>query len=307
LGSLPVNPLAGASSIYGNVGSLTNKGFDIAINSLNIDAGKFSWSTTLNMSYNKNKLTNLGLIAAPISRGDQLLNNSYVLNYPAFAVFTYRYAGLDASGDPQIRLADGKVTKAINVAKPEDMVFKGVYQPVWSGGLSNMFRYKAFSLSVNTIFNMGNVMYRDMNTQYSGSFNVGYMNFKSGNINTEFLDRWKQPGDELKTNVPRFIANPSTSSAQRTTSYYTRGDVNIVDASYIKIRDISLVYQLPISVLRIMRIEGLSFRGQLSNLMLWKANHYGLDPEFSNSTSPGTSSIMPANQKAITIGAHLTL
>ncbi|SEW49818.1 SusC/RagA family TonB-linked outer membrane protein [Chitinophaga arvensicola] len=307
LGLLPVNPLAGTSSIYGNVGSLTNKGFDIALSSLNIDAGKFSWSTTLNMSYNKNKLTNLGLIATPISRGDQLLNNSYVLNYPAFAVFTYRYAGLDASGDPQIRLADGKVTKANNVAKPEDMVFKGVYQPVWSGGLSNMFHYKGFSLSVNTIFNMGNVMYRDMNTQYSGSFNVGYMNFRSGNINTEFLDRWKQPGDELKTNVPRFVANPSTSSAQRTTSYYTRGDINVVDASYIKIRDISLVYQLPAQVVSMMHIEGLSFRAQLSNLMLWKANHYGLDPEFSNSTSPGTSSIMPANQKAITIGAHLTL
>lgn len=306
LGALPVNPLAGASSIYGNVGSLTNKGIDLTISSLNIDAGKFSWSTTLNMSYNKNKITNLGLITTPITRGDQLIERNYVVGYPAFAVFSYNYAGLDATGDPQIRLADGKITKALNVTKPEDMSFKGVYQPVWSGGFANMFNYNGWSLSVNAIFNMGNIMYRDMNTRYSGTFNVGYMNFQSGNINSEFANRWKQPGDELTTNVPRFVANPTT-SALRNTAYYTRGDINLVDASYIKIRDITLAYQVPSAVLRMLRVEGLSLRAQLSNLMLWKANHYGLDPEFSNSTAPTSSSIMPANQKAITIGAHLTL
>ncbi|HWV69224.1 SusC/RagA family TonB-linked outer membrane protein [Chitinophaga sp.] len=307
LGDLPVNPLVGTSSIYGNVGSLTNRGIDLTISSLNIDAGRFSWSTTLNMSYNKNKITNLGLITAPITRGDQLVDRNYVVNYPAFAVFSYNYAGLDAAGDPQIRLADGKVTKALNVTKPEDMVFKGVYQPVWSGGFANMFNYNGWSLSVNAIFNMGNIMYRDMNTRYSGTFNVGYMNFQSGNINSEFANRWMQPGDELTTNVPRFVANPSTSSALRNTTYYTRGDINLVDASYIKIRDITLAYQVPAPVLRMLRVEGLSLRAQLSNVMLWKANHYGLDPEFSNSTAAGSGSIMPANQKAVTIGAHLTL
>ncbi|UCJ04995.1 SusC/RagA family TonB-linked outer membrane protein [Chitinophaga pendula] len=306
LGQMPVNPLSGANSIYGNVGALTNRGFDIAINSLNIDAGKFSWSTILNISYNKNKITKLGLLAQPITRGDQLIGNNYVANYPAFAVFSYKYAGLDANGDPQIRLADGKLTKALNASKIEDIVFKGVYQPVWSGGLTNTFRYKAFSLAVNTIFNMGNVMYRSMNTRYSGMFNVGYMDFRSGNINVEFLDRWKQPGDEQKTDIPRFIANPTT-SALRNTRYYTSGDVNVVDASYIKIRDITLAYQLPPQLLNKLRIEGLSLRAQLSNLMLWKANRYGLDPEFSNSTAANATSVMPFNQKTVTIGAHLTL
>ncbi|WP_198315236.1 SusC/RagA family TonB-linked outer membrane protein [Chitinophaga sp. MD30] len=306
LGQMPVNPLSGANSIYGNVGALTNRGFDIAINSLNIDAGKFSWSTILNISYNKNKITKLGLLAQPITRGDQLIGNNYVANYPAFAVFSYKYAGLDANGDPQIRLADGKLTKALNASKIEDIVFKGVYQPVWSGGLTNTFRYKAFSLAVNTIFNMGNVMYRSMNTRYSGMFNVDYMDFRSGNINVEFLDRWKQPGDEQKTDIPRFIANPTT-SALRNTRYYTSGDVNVVDASYIKIRDITLAYQLPPQLLNKLRIEGLSLRAQLSNLMLWKANRYGLDPEFSNSTAANATSVMPFNQKTVTIGAHLTL
>ncbi|SHL68361.1 TonB-linked outer membrane protein, SusC/RagA family [Chitinophaga jiangningensis] len=307
LGNLPVNPLAGANYIYGNVGSLNNKGIDVALNSINVQTGNFIWSSTLNLSYNKNKLTNLGLLTAPITRGDQLVGKNYVAGYPAFSVFTYKYAGLDGMGDPQIQLADGKVTKAQNVTKPEDIVFKGVYQPLWSGGFANMFNYKGFTLSVNTIFNMGNVMYRSMNTLYSGTVNISALNFRSGNIHEEFANRWKQPGDEKITNIPGFIANSSTSSTRRFTGYYTKGDVNVVDASYIKVRDITLSYQVPQKVLRMIRAEGLSFRAQLSNVMLWKGNKYGLDPEFSNSTATGASSAMPFNQKAITIGAHLTL
>ncbi|MDQ0108675.1 TonB-linked SusC/RagA family outer membrane protein [Chitinophaga terrae (ex Kim and Jung 2007)] len=307
LGNLPVNPLAGANYIYGNVGSLTNKGMDIALNSVNIQTSKFTWTTNLNLSYNRNKITNLGLLASPVTRGDQLISKNYVAGYPAFAVFTYKYAGLDAMGDPQIQLADGKISKAQNVTKPEDIVFKGVYQPVWSGGFANMFTYKGFGLSVNTIFNMGNVMYRSVNTLYSGTVNVSYLNFKAGNIHEEFANRWKQPGDEKITNIPAFVSNASTSSTRRYTGYYTKSDINIVDASYIKIRDITLSYQLPPVVLRKIHAEGLSFRAQLSNVMLWKANRYGLDPEFSNSTATGAASVMPFNQKAITIGAHLTL
>lgn len=307
LGNLPVNPLAGANFIFGNVGSLNNNGLDVALNSVNLQTRDFSWSSTLNLSYNKNKLTNLGLITTPITRGDQMIGKNYVVDYPAFSVFAYKYAGLDAMGDPQIQLADGKITKAQNVSKPEDIVYKGVYQPVWSGGFANMFTYRGVTLSVNMIFNMGNVMYRSVNTLYSGTVNVSYLNFRAGNIHEEFANRWRQPGDEKVTDIPGFIANASTSSSRRYINYYTKGDVNVVDASYIKVRDITLSYQVPAKVLQLLRAEGLSFRAQLSNLMLWKANRYGLDPEFSNNTAPGSAAAMPFNQKAITVGAHLTL
>jgi len=304
LGQLEINPLAGVNAINGNVGSLSNKGIEISINSLNVQKGDFRWSTTFTQSYNKNKITNLGLLSVPIATGDQKMTQNYMVGYPAFAVFAYNYAGLDNLGDPQIRLADGSVTKKTGVSLPDDILFKGVYQPVWSGGLSNVFSYKAFSFNVNIIYNLGNVMFRDVNTTYTGDVFIGSQNFQSGNLNAEFANRWKQPGDENKTDIPSFVNNAAT-DARRYTNYYVFGDQNVVSASYAKIRDMTLAYQMPLNVIKRLKVQGLSFRLQMSNVMLWKANSYGIDPEFQDARYGIRS--MPTAQNTITIGAHLTL
>lgn len=304
LGQLEINPLAGVNAINGNVGSLSNKGIELSINSLNVQKGDFKWSTMFTLSYNKNKITNLGLLSIPIATGDQKLKQNYMVGYPAFAVFAYNYAGLDNSGDPQIRLADGSVTKKTGVSLPDDILFKGVYQPVWSGGLSNLFSYKAFSFNVNIIYNLGNVMFRDVNTTYIGDVFIRSQNFQAGNLNAEFASRWKQPGDENKTDIPSFVNNGAT-DARRYTNYYVFGDQNVVSASYAKIRDMTLAYQMPLNVIKRLKVEGLSFRLQMSNVMLWKANSYGIDPEFQDARYGSRS--MPTAQNTITIGAHLTL
>ncbi|MCZ4244174.1 SusC/RagA family TonB-linked outer membrane protein [Pedobacter punctiformis] len=306
LGLLGINPLAGGQNyINGNVGSLTNKGIDLSISSVNIRSRDFTWSTTLNGAYNKNKITDLGLLQTPIATGDNLRQQNYVIGYPAFAVFAYNYAGLDAMGDPQIRLANGNVTKARGVSLPGDMLYMGQYQPLWSGGLSNLFRYKAFSLNVNIIYNLGNVMFRDMNKIYTGAAFIQNQNFQTGNLNSDFADRWKQPGDENKTIIPAFISSESLDATRRNTNYYVYGNQNVVSASYVKLRDLTLFYNMPENIIKKIKAEGLTFRLQLSNVMLWKANSYGIDPEFQDAQLGVRS--MPYNQKTITIGAHLTL
>lgn len=304
LGQLPVNPLSGTNAITGNVGSLSNKGIDLSLTSMNIENRSFTWNTTLNLSYNKNKLTSLGLLANPVTRGDQMILQNYMVNYPAFSVFAYNYGGLDALGDPQARLADGKLTKKSIETQLGDILFMGVYQPTWNGSLSNLFSYKAFTMSANIVFNMGNVMFRDMNTLYSGANNIVNQNFQTGNFNSDFANRWKKPGDEAFTDVPAFVADASVSGPRRNLEIYTRGNLNVVNASYAKFRDITLAYQLPATWLRSIKAQSLALRMQLSNVMLWKANHEGIDPEFQNYRTGASS--MPFNQKTITLGAHLT-
>ncbi len=281
LGNVPTNSWTGYPTIVGNIGDLDNKGIELSLTTTNINSSAFRWNTILNMAYNKNKIVKLNA-TTPVTTGAERVRQQYAEGFPAFAVFAYQYAGLDETGDPRVTLADGTVTKDINVTRPDDIKFMGTYQPVWSGGLTNMFSYKQFTLSANAVFNLGHVMRNDVNQFYSDRLvnNGGDDNrLSSGNVHSDFLLRWRQPGDEAKTNIPSYIANSSLSS-QRDVSYYTNGDINVLDASFIKMRDITLAYSMPQSWSKKIGVEQVTLRSQLSNIMLWKANDEGIDPEF---------------------------
>lgn len=308
IGDMAVNSFTGYNSIIGNFGSMNNKGVELSIRSLNVEGRKFSWTTIFTMGYNKNKVTQLNSVA-PITTGLQKVNSAYYTGYPAFAVFGYAFAGLDAMGDPQIYLNDKTVTKAPNVSMANDVGYLGTYQPVWSGGLSNTLRYKEFTVSINAVYNLGNVMRKDVDPFYgvSNSF-AGRPGSKvltfAGNMNPAFLDRWQKPGDELITNIPSYIANLSTATSRRNIDYYRRSDLNILDASFIKLRDITFSYNLPQALIRRAKMENATLRLQFSNIMLWKANHEGIDPEFHDAFY-GVRSV-PVNQNTMTVGLHIT-
>ncbi|HWV66222.1 SusC/RagA family TonB-linked outer membrane protein [Chitinophaga sp.] len=328
IGQLPVNTLTGYSVIVGNYGSLKNKGVEAVINSVNIDSRNFRWTSLLNIAYNKNEITDIKY-QTPITTGQQMIDQRYFPGYSAFALFAYQYAGLDALGDPTIHLADKTVTKTRNITKPTDMLYMGTTQPPWSGGFSNTFTYKGFSLSVNAIFNLGHVMRRDVGSYFTGrligsnalDLNAGSytsaINLAQGNINAIFDERWRKPGDEKTTNVPSYVSSSSLSGSRRDINYYVYGDLNVLDASYVKIRDITLSYSLPSHLVKAIKANNVTFRVQVSNLMLWKANRYGIDPEFQGfsltSATGGDpervynfSRNMRTMQGIVTIGAHLS-
>ncbi|MFD2556270.1 SusC/RagA family TonB-linked outer membrane protein [Sphingobacterium tabacisoli] len=306
LGLLPVNPLAGVEYINGNVGNLSNKGIELSLSSKNIIQQDFTWTSILTMAYNKNKITELGALVTPITTGRQVLEQEYIANHPAFGLFAYNYAGLDHLGDPQIKKADGSITKLEFDNKPEDMLYMGVYQAPWTGGLSNMFQYKSWSLNLNMVYHLGHVFFKDINRTYSGNGLIANQSLQAGNYHADFAQRWKEAGDELNTDIPSFVANSGISLSRRYIDYYIYGNQNIADASFVKLRDITLSYALPTEWLKRIKAEGLSFRFQVSNLMLWKANKDGIDPEFHDARYR-YSSAMPINQGTFTIGAHLTL
>jgi TonB-linked SusC/RagA family outer membrane protein len=304
IGVLPVNSLSGYNSIIGNFGDMTNKGIEMSLSSINLQQNNFTWSSSLTMGYNKNITTKLNR-ETPIADGDAKVTQNYLQGYPAFAIFGYKYAGLDDMGDPQIKLADGTITKTRNVSKPEDIKYMGTFQPLWSGGFSNFFKYKNITLNVNMVYNLGHVMRRDANTFYT--------NRLVKNVNSEFADRWQVEGDQAKTTIPGYVSDQAISDSRRNPQYYTLADINVVSASYIKIRDLTLAYSIPKSLIQAIKAKNITFRAQLSNVMLWKANKYGIDPEFQQGAgiSDATGLIagartLPTNQKTITLGAHVT-
>ncbi|KEO74236.1 SusC/RagA family TonB-linked outer membrane protein [Anditalea andensis] len=296
LGTIPTNPFTGYSSVTGNLGDLENKGVEFALQTRNVVRNSFSWSSTLNISYNENKIKALHLTQETTS-GDVRVTEQYVEGYPAFSVFAYNYAGLDSNGDPQIRLADGTITKNTNVTTPDDVRFMGTSQPKWNGGFGNTVRYGNFSLNVNTVFSLGHVMRRDVNQLYSGG-RLGQRSFELGNAHVEFMDRWKESGDEATTLVPR---HTDVFDGTRNTNYYVNGDVNIFSGSFIKIRDINLIYNLPSTMFNSIGIQQVTLRSQVGELLVWANNDLGIDPEYHFFS--GSRSLRPAPR--ITFGLNV--
>ena len=314
IGQVPVNLIAGASSIVGNFGDMDNKGIELSLSSLNISSKNFSWTTTLNLSHNVNTITKLRQIT-PISDLQRLVQQTkYYEGYPALSIFAYNWAGLDNLGDPQIFLPDGSKYKsasatALSIDGARSM---GTFQPIWNGALLNFIRFKNFSLSSSIIFNMGHVGRRDVTQELNGGrFNTNRLTFSQGNypqlqvgnVHSDLLNRWKKQGDERITDVPVYL---TTNTNRRNIAYYYFGSNNVYNASYAKLRDITFSYGLPQSVLSKVKVNEMRFRIQFSNLMLWRANNYGLDPEFQitdiNYTIDRT---MPVGQGAVTIGLNV--
>ncbi len=303
IGNLLVIVFTGYSSITGNFGNMQNKGVEFSLSSINIQSKNFVWQTILTGAFNKNTITQLNS-PTPVTTGQSKITQRYMPGYPAYAIFAYQYAGLDTLGDPMIYLKDKTVTKARNIASLNDIAYMGTYQPVWNGGLSNIFTYQNFSLSVNIVYNLGHVMRRDVNLFYTGRLPSAPLLFTGGPVHPEFADRWKSRGDEASTLIPSYVSSNSVASTRRETNYYIKGDLNVVSASFVKLRDITLSYSLPKSLVNRIKADNISFRVQVSNLMLWKANKHGIDPEFQDPF--GGTRNMPFNQEAITVGVHVT-
>jgi len=303
LGSLLLNPIVGYSAITGNIGELTNKGIELNIRSVNLQLRNFSWSTNLVFSYNKNKLLNYGILNSYQNTSGNKVNATYFPGYSLLPLFAYRYAGLDVMGDPIIRLQNGSTTKAFNAAGVDDVAYQGTIVPKISGGFSNTFSYKGLSLSANMIFNLGHVMRRDVNDFYTGRLTGATTSF-IGNISAYFNNRWKKPGDEAFTDIPAYVSNINDSYNRRDLNYYFKGDVNVVSASYIKLRDITMSYSIPSSMLRHLKMQAVNVFVQATNFMIWKNNDLGIDPEFQN-LSAGTRNIPPFKH-SFSVGTNIT-
>lgn len=303
LGTITLNPLTSSNAALGNLGKLVNKGIEMSVNAIPVQTKAFTWTTSLVLSRNSNKLVSYTALSVfANTAGSKVNTTSYWIAQPMQPLFAYRYAGLDNMGDPQIRLANGTITKGKNVAQVDDVAFMGTTVPKVTGGFTNSLQYKSLTLTANMIFNLGHVMRKDLNTLYTDRL-TGITGMFTGNIEPYFLNRWKAPGDELTTNIPAYVSSMDEDYNRRDNNYYRFADINVVSASYIKLRDITLAYRLPAPALRLLHLTGINLFVQTGNFMLWKANKEGIDPEYHTLTT-GTRR-MPAFTHSYSVGANV--
>lgn len=273
LGDIALHPSTGWGKALANFGSMKNSGFELSLNSHNIKGREFNWLTDFTLTYNKNKVTELYIEDG--QSPSSLIKKNFVAGYAAQSLFAYQWAGLDNMGDPQVYDEKGNKVKLskdmTDIAALRNM---GSMQPLWYGGLTNTFSYKDFTLSFMFIYNLGHKMRNDLNSFWSGRL--------TSNIHKDFDNRWREEGDELKTNVPSYVSNGKESVTRREYDFYQYADINVLNASYIKLRDLSLSYSLPKHICSKFASESIRVRLQAANLFYIAANKEGIDPEAQN-------------------------
>ncbi|MFD2323948.1 SusC/RagA family TonB-linked outer membrane protein [Mucilaginibacter galii] len=302
LGDSPVNFFTGSTSSTANIGKLVNNGINITLNSTNVTSRNFTWQSSLILGRNTNKIVEYEIPTSSQNAPSYLISGAYVVGYSRNSLFAYKYAGLNNLGYPQVYLKDGSFTSDPNKPTRDDLIYMGTTIPKVNGGFSNNFRYKQFRLAVNMYYSLGGKMRRDMNPTYNGFISTS--NNLGGNLNVEFLERWQKPGDEKTTDIPGYLSVENSSA--RNTQFYTAADINVVSSSYLKLNEASLSYDLSPGVLRLLKVGSASVRLQLNNVLLWKANKFGINPEFQDPNAfYGGARIMPINQHTITLGANI--
>jgi len=269
-----------------NVAAMRGQGWDITINSVNLDKA-VQWSSSLNLSSNKDKVTSYYLSTRSAnSYFNGGLGISAVEGRPVYGVYAYAWAGLDPqTGDPR-GYVNGQPSKDYNTlvgaAYPIDSLkYMGSALPTFFGSLGNRISYKGFSLAVQFSFKAGYYFLRN---------SINYNNlFASRQGHGDFAERWQKPGDEVLTNVPSMIY-PAVSRREQ---FYNNSEVLVEKGDHIRLQYVTLNYNLK-TLFKKLPAAVADVYVNASNLgIVWRANKKGIDPDYrDNSILPATSFAM---------------
>jgi hypothetical protein len=273
IGSKSIDPTLGTFNIFTNSANLKGHGFDIILNSANIVTRNFRWETNFLFSSVKNKVVKyLDKDAYTIGYTSDGQYINPLEGYEPYLIVSYKWAGLDSAGNP-LGYVSGKKSndyRAIRNTPLTDQSISGSAIPHFFGSLRNTFSWKQVSLSFNITYKLGYFFRRPSLNDYSL--------FYYGKGNPEYGNRWQKPGDEKKTNVPA-LAYPVDFYRE---TFYQFSDINVQKGDHIRLNDLRIGYELSSHTLRRVGAEKFQVFAYLSNLnlLLWKANKAGLDPDF---------------------------
>ncbi len=253
--SRPIPPSSGFGTVLANIGEIENRGIELMLNTQNVQSD-FYWETSLNLTFNQNKVLSLydDQPLDNIGRGSQRIE----VGEPVGIFYGWNALGVDpATGDIVFEDVNGD-----GVIDANDRVKIGSPHPVFTGGITNNFRYENFTLNVFFNFSYGNDVFNGTRR---------YVEVMKGidNMTSYVLDRWQEPGDV--TQMPR-ATNADPNENDRVSSRF------IEDGSYLKLKSMRLGYQLPASLLNRHGISGLQVYIQGQNLLTF-TQYRGMDPE----------------------------
>lgn len=283
--------ISGYNSYWNNIGKIQNNGIEVELTTTNIYKSNFNWKTSFNVSSNTNELLELGGEPFQYSYGERNEIYAAIVGEPSIQFFGYKTDGVwtNQAEMDAAKAADQGTTvskyfalgglKAVDIngdgkITADDRTSLGNPFPKFSWGISNTFQYKSFDASILIQGVYGNkIINGDANYNEARKFNK--------NFNT--ADRWVSemyPGDGK-------------------TPYLTNGqdwmltDYVIEDGSYAALREVSIGYELPSVVAKVMHLNSLRVYVSGQNLFFLTAKGYrGINPEARYTSSQYSSPLV---------------
>ena len=251
---IPLPATTGFSSINGNLGAtVENSGIELTSRTINVKSKNFDWSSNFNISIPKNKL-----IAFP-GLETSTYQNQYIIGESISIRKVYNFTGIN----PQTGIYEFEdVNNDGIISSIDDAKIVKDFSPSYFGGLLNHFRYK--NIELDFLFQFVKQLNWNALTQYSaaGSF---------GNQPVAVLGGWQQIGDSAANQIYTTGANGDAMTAAER---YATSDAAISDASFIRLKNISISYKVP-------QLKGIQCRLylQAQNLITF-TSYKDADPEF---------------------------
>lgn len=308
---------------FRNIGVVSNRGLEFTLNTVNLERTKFSWNTSFNIAFNTNKIIELNDdVPALLTR--ILWNGNFNTSLPYIAIpdqnvsqfYGYVFDGLyqledfellpggtyllkptvPNNGNASANIQPGHIKyKDLNgdgIVNVNDQTVIGNPNPIHIGGMSNNFRYGQFDLNVFFQWSYGNDALNANRIIFEGAEARTNLNmFKT------FEKRWSM--DNQNSLLPVAGGYGPNVYSNRT----------IEDASFIRLKTISLGYNLPTLVLNRIHLKSARVHFSAQNLVTW-TRYSGLDPEVSvrnSALTPGFDWSPYPRAKVLTVGLNITL
>jgi TonB-linked SusC/RagA family outer membrane protein len=261
--------VTGYTRIFENIGESTNKGIELALNTVNISSDNFRWTTNFNFASNKNTIDKLygGNDIFFNINGTSLIHR---VGESIGSVYDYEYAGiwqLDEADEAaeygqypgQVKVTDINGDGAIDADNDRKVI--GQVSPKWTGGITSTMNYKNFDFSFSIITSQGN-MYR---SNFHSNYAWGWENQPNRTFNGYNVNYWTPENQSNEWNQP---GNPGP--------YWFA--IQYKDVSYTKIGYITLGYKLPANILDEIKVSNLRVYATVQNPFIF-TKYDGWDPE----------------------------
>src|SRR5450759_2396170 len=262
-------PSGGFRKQWQNVGNSENTGVELSISTTNIKSTNFTWTTDFTIGFNKNRLSGFGSDTIQNANAYgivQIYHNGGTL----YSWYAKEYYGIDPANGSMLWVgADGTPTHDYQAARKIEY---GSPMPKYQGVFATEFRYKGLSLRANFSFVSGNKIYNYFRRYVDHDLQDVGFNVMMPQSNWKI---WQQPGDVANHPLPQNAVNSYDPSTRF-----------IEDGSYVKIRNITLSYGLPSSVVTKLKLTGLTISLGADNLYTF-TNFWGQDPEVSINPANG--------------------
>ena len=274
---------------YANFGDMRTQGVELGLHTVNVKTSDFKWSTSLTFSAMHQEVTRL--LNAPTAF-DMVAGRGRgnIVGFPRGSLFSFNYDGLDINGLPTFHFGRYPTNSGeyshIAGADFSDTQYNKTYlryhgpiEPQITGGLSNTLSWKQWELSVFFTMQAGNKI--RLNPTFDPSFadlNV---------FSTRYRDRWLNPGDELRTDVPvlpsqALIEQVGRENIERAYNTYNYSQEMVADGSFVRLKNVALAYRLAEGVAKKMHFTSATLRLNVTNPLLIYADPrlHGQDPEY---------------------------